>query len=713
MECLQIDWKNLDHTFERDDFYESIQAPKWIDFTAPLQHVDDHEWFCGKAGCTHGTQLLSQPLEDPLLTDPQKNLPLQAPKKVLPPAKSSLSVVPSKRAREVVSSSYSSVSSIKEAFLKHKSLHGAKALVVQSNKQSGKRSLHASENQNPNQACEAQPEVFKVPLLKATEVLAKKLKTTVSKHIPGKSESTLLSELKNRSQSRAVLDVAKSMTSLAKKDFMVKKSTASIFDAKESKSETKEDNTVAFTISHISEPKNKRADASRMPFSAYTSRSAVSSSLALPPRRPINHARSIQDVRHADEKPALCRPPRLVVRKDHKLKVEQVSMPNKLCGDNVTSSHVEGHASSDDNLGRVESNTNQLMLQEQCSASEHDVAYENLLKCDDQPPKLSKEDEENDKDLHALVTEQGQSAEMTLEQHLENLCLSTPGKRVTLDGHGHLEDYDISSKPEPDSQLNESHHVPTTVLPQYGHSGYEEKVAVHEEMLVADCIHSGQFLECPSQLSTLPYQRSQMNENPASSMHITEEQDLLSINRTFEKKDNQLQPVKDWQRNRGLKRKSSELNFKVKCSAKDHKHDSLKVTASVAFASSQLCQQAKQYLMVRSLLKAPPSHGYLDSCKEQHKKLKTTKVQPFKPFRLRTEERGALREMGLGKRENGVSNPQELVHHALKMPSFGQPFRPQRSMKKLTIPKEPNFHTTRARKACTTSHHTTTITLQS
>ncbi|MCO5583709.1 hypothetical protein L7F22_037623 [Adiantum nelumboides] len=711
MECLQIDWKNLDHTFERDDFYESIQAPKWIDFTAPLQHVDDHEWFCGKAGCTHGTQLLSRPLEDPLLTDPQKKLPLQAPKKVLPQAESSLSVVPSKRAREVVSSSYSSVSSIKEAFLKHKSLHGAKALVVQSNKQSGKRSLHGSENQNPNQACEAQPEVFKVPLLKATEVLAKKLKTTVSKHIPGKSESTLLSELKNRSQSRAVLDVAKSMTSLAKKDLMVKKSTANRFDAKESK----EDNTVAYTIaSHTSEPKNKRADASRMPFSAYTSRSAVSSSLALPPRRPINHARSIQDVRLADEKPELCRPPRLVVRKDHKIKVEQVSMPNKLCADNVTSSRVESHASSDDNLGRLESNTNQLMLQEQCSASEHEVAYENLLKCDDRPPELSKEDKENDKDLHAVVTEQGQSAEMTLEQHLENLCLSTPGKRVTLDGDG--EDYDISSKPEPDSQLNESHRVPTSVLSQYGHSASAsertcspKEVAGHEDMLVADCIHSGQFLECPSQLSTLPYQRSHMNENSVSSMHITEEQDLLSINRTFEKKDNQLQPVKDWQRNRGLKRKSSELNFKVKCSAKDHKHDSLKVTASVAFASSQLCQQAKQDLMV----KAPPSHGCLDSCKEQHKKLKATKVQPFKPFRLRTEERGAMREMGLGKKENGVSNPQELVHHALKMPSFGQPFRPQRSTKKLTIPKEPNFHTTRAKKACTNSHHTMTITLQS
>ena len=51
MDCLQIDWGNVmaDCTFERDEFYESIQAPKWIDFTAPLAPVDDDEWFCGSA----------------------------------------------------------------------------------------------------------------------------------------------------------------------------------------------------------------------------------------------------------------------------------------------------------------------------------------------------------------------------------------------------------------------------------------------------------------------------------------------------------------------------------------------------------------------------------------------------------------------------------------------------------------------------------------
>ena len=50
MDCLQIDWDNIDHTFVRDEFYENIQAPKWIDFNAPFQPIDDFEWFCAKSG---------------------------------------------------------------------------------------------------------------------------------------------------------------------------------------------------------------------------------------------------------------------------------------------------------------------------------------------------------------------------------------------------------------------------------------------------------------------------------------------------------------------------------------------------------------------------------------------------------------------------------------------------------------------------------------
>lgn len=38
--------------FVKDEFYESIQAPKWLDFDLPEEPVDDHEWFCKRAGCT-------------------------------------------------------------------------------------------------------------------------------------------------------------------------------------------------------------------------------------------------------------------------------------------------------------------------------------------------------------------------------------------------------------------------------------------------------------------------------------------------------------------------------------------------------------------------------------------------------------------------------------------------------------------------------------
>ena len=37
-------------TFLKDEFYENIQAPKWIDFDLPEAPVDDHEWFCKRAG---------------------------------------------------------------------------------------------------------------------------------------------------------------------------------------------------------------------------------------------------------------------------------------------------------------------------------------------------------------------------------------------------------------------------------------------------------------------------------------------------------------------------------------------------------------------------------------------------------------------------------------------------------------------------------------
>ncbi|KAK6933781.1 hypothetical protein RJ641_036675 [Dillenia turbinata] len=52
MEPANIDWKNIDSKFEEDDLYEHINAPKWVDFSAPDIPVNDEAWFC-RSDCNH------------------------------------------------------------------------------------------------------------------------------------------------------------------------------------------------------------------------------------------------------------------------------------------------------------------------------------------------------------------------------------------------------------------------------------------------------------------------------------------------------------------------------------------------------------------------------------------------------------------------------------------------------------------------------------
>ncbi|KAH6814339.1 hypothetical protein C2S51_023357 [Perilla frutescens var. frutescens] len=46
MEVAIIDWKTIDSRVVVDDLYEHINAPKWVDFSAPNDPVDDEAWFC-------------------------------------------------------------------------------------------------------------------------------------------------------------------------------------------------------------------------------------------------------------------------------------------------------------------------------------------------------------------------------------------------------------------------------------------------------------------------------------------------------------------------------------------------------------------------------------------------------------------------------------------------------------------------------------------
>ncbi|KAL3832951.1 hypothetical protein ACJIZ3_007687 [Penstemon smallii] len=53
MEVAIIDWKNIDSRFVKDEVYEHINAPKWVDFSNPLDDpVDDEAWFC-RPSCNH------------------------------------------------------------------------------------------------------------------------------------------------------------------------------------------------------------------------------------------------------------------------------------------------------------------------------------------------------------------------------------------------------------------------------------------------------------------------------------------------------------------------------------------------------------------------------------------------------------------------------------------------------------------------------------
>ncbi|EPS66545.1 hypothetical protein M569_08234, partial [Genlisea aurea] len=55
MEAAVIDWKTVDSRFVRDELFEGISAPKWVDFFAAAdddESIDDDAWFC-KPSCDH------------------------------------------------------------------------------------------------------------------------------------------------------------------------------------------------------------------------------------------------------------------------------------------------------------------------------------------------------------------------------------------------------------------------------------------------------------------------------------------------------------------------------------------------------------------------------------------------------------------------------------------------------------------------------------
>ncbi|KAJ8486511.1 hypothetical protein OPV22_018996 [Ensete ventricosum] len=53
MEPADIDWDNIESRYVRDEAYENIDAPKWVDLAGPDESpVDDDAWFC-RPDCKH------------------------------------------------------------------------------------------------------------------------------------------------------------------------------------------------------------------------------------------------------------------------------------------------------------------------------------------------------------------------------------------------------------------------------------------------------------------------------------------------------------------------------------------------------------------------------------------------------------------------------------------------------------------------------------
>ncbi|XP_059463203.1 uncharacterized protein LOC132192035 [Corylus avellana] len=52
MEPENIDWKNVESIFVKDDMYENFDAPQWVDLSAPDEPIDDEPRFCNP-DCKH------------------------------------------------------------------------------------------------------------------------------------------------------------------------------------------------------------------------------------------------------------------------------------------------------------------------------------------------------------------------------------------------------------------------------------------------------------------------------------------------------------------------------------------------------------------------------------------------------------------------------------------------------------------------------------
>ncbi|MCO5558840.1 hypothetical protein L7F22_012428 [Adiantum nelumboides] len=696
MDCLPLDWKCIDGSFEKDDFYETIQAPKWIDFTAPVQPVDDHAWFCGRVGCTHERKFALQAIyqEKKTFTQARDEPALVGAAVAIPTAR--VGVSSSERPRRVVSSSLSSLTALRATYVKDKVAYlnqlpsigectGASAKRV--------RCPQASENENPNRTCRVEGVTFKKTALfrgAVSKEKKSKVSTASSCTPPGQ---VLLSQTGRMLEARTFVFGERTAThvksTLAK---TLRQDAATVLTSVSGAKILKARGT--HMISHLQPiAKNSHLATSSVGPLCKSTTNARNLNGGVPVgAAACNLLRLTKDVKGAVK--TYTSRKRIDCKEEGNPK--QMQIPNKLLF--FTSRTIESSGASIQERTQREHREEEPVgclvppvLREQ---NENSSAKESLL-CNTKMSNFLQDGLSLGINSEIQTKEEEDSIQNTLQKFLENLRVTSDEEEAIPNVQNCTSKVRLACK-DPATSLeerskqnvvNESDPFDCTTLASHENDIvpllHKEAVGPHDEDGALE-----QEMERSMRCSSCNEAGIPLNAFEITSLQMIDSNVVLDVSsdQRVSSKSHETNPMinqmhaKDWQRQRGTKRKSSELN-RIKHGTRDHQ-----------------CETRKVPLLSQQFFSTAKLHAKGCTSKDSWAKHHTRKTT-IAPFRLRTEERGALKELGLARKEPTVPLPMNFLHCASQMPSFGHPFRPQRSPKKLTTPREPKLHIPRTRKA--------------
>ncbi|KAI5068528.1 hypothetical protein GOP47_0016873 [Adiantum capillus-veneris] len=723
MDCFPLDWKCIDGSFEKDDFYETIQAPKWIDFSAPLQPVDDHAWFCGRVGCTHEKKFALQVInqERRISTQASNEPALVVVSVAIPTAR--IGISNNGRPRRVFSSSLSSLASLRATYARDKVAYHRDKVAYRTqlplpsieeckgvSAKSVRRQLQESENENPNRTCKGEEGALKKSsLLRGAEAKEKKSKISTA-------SSRNLSEQISLSQTGPMLEA---------RTFVFGERNATHAKSMFNRGFRKDATSVSASVSGAKSLKGRGMDTISL-LQPTARNSHLTNSSVMPLRKSTTKARHLNSSVVGGA--GACKPRKLT--KDVKVAVnshacikisdcKEEATSKQLCNTLKGNKH-NVYASLPLKFQELQHNKREIQIKrdvEGCGAStqkqhtQREEPKECVCGVSSLAPLVVLEQEghsavqtisnsllggEDEGVSNDFQTREEDSIQNTLETFLENLRLSSHEEEAKLyvencTSKQRLGRKDLAESPEQSTKqdfVNEQDPTDCTTVKFHGndnvHPLYKEIVGEHDqesalEQEMEQSMRCSSFSEVVSSLNGMEMAALQTTSNVviADNSDQIASTNKVEVNAIINQKQG-LKVMKDGQRCRGTKRKSSELNLRIKHATRDHRRETQMVPL-LSQPTKQSVATAKLHVM---------ACGSKDSWK-----MKTT----IAPFRLRTEERGALRGLKLAKKEPRAPLARDSMHCALRMPTFGHPFRPQRSLKKLTIPKEPKFLPSKAR----------------